>query len=266
MADSVKATAAEIKPSGEVMERAFEDSYDAGKKIKASLWDLLVIPGAPALASAGINHYWEDMRTDVLEIIKSAEQIGKDMTAAVAAVTGTVAKGRRITSEIDTMTAKVVGITKSLGGGFKVTHPEIYQGMRKAVGVINTGKSGIETALNTVNSVIDRFVQITELMQQWVRTVTATKDAVYKSTELLDEKTKVSVRKAIDDMVAAFSKMHEGTKKAVRGIVRIAPDLVKVTTDGQKGVAASAKTSRAANAEVQTKSFKKVDDPNFKPV
>lgn len=122
------------------------------------------------------------------------------------------------------------------------------------------GRKGIESAIEMVHKIVDRFVQISKLMNKWSDAITHTRKEIYATSALFDEETKTSVRKAIDNIVNSFDQMYKGTRVAVEDIVKIVPELKEISDSGKKKIANSVKTSETINTEVQTKAFKEIEE------
>lgn len=59
---------------------------------------------------------------------------------------------------------------------------------------MDAGKVGINTVTKMINDIIERFVDISDLMDTWVGSISSTRKAIDVSDELFDEGSPENVR------------------------------------------------------------------------
>lgn len=213
-------------PNGKIMKDAFEDGYEAASNVKKTLYEVVEIPGVSNAVGKGLNHFWRDYQQQVFEVIEQVEFVGSNMTETVSLVTDSMEKGKEVTAEIEILSEKVKEIVLTLREAMKGVDNDVLDEMKRAVNIIKAGKAGIKAATNMVNGVIDRFVQISDIIEDWVSSITETKEAVDLSDDRFDEGTTESVRKGIDDVVDSFKQMMESTEFTIEDLQTVGSDII----------------------------------------
>jgi len=125
--------------------------------------------------------------------------------------------------------------------------------------VVEAGKAGIEAATNMVNGVIERFGDIDDLMDEWVESITGTKEAIDISDDRLDHGTPESVRLGIDDIVNSFKEMFDATKFTIDNLKTFGNDIVELCEKELAEAEKAAKYARDENPTIQ-ESFEYVEE------
>lgn len=173
------------------------------------------------------------------------------MNEAVGQVSDTMQKGKEITAEINKLSDKIMEIVNTVGKAMENQDNQVTKEIKQAVSIVNAGKAGIQAATNMVNGVIDRFVDINDLMEEWVESIKNTEEAIDQSDDQFDKGTTESVQAGIDGVVNSFMEMFDATEYTIENLKQFGSDIVELTKKEVQMADKAAEFARIKNPSVQ---------------
>lgn len=130
---------------------------------------------------------------------------------------------------------------------------------------MDAGKAGINTVTKMINDIVERFVEISDMMEFWVGQISSTRRAIAVSDDLFEEGSPKNVRKGFDSIVKSFEKMFKSTETTVVSLIELVPDIIQITEKGIQKTEKVVNWTARENIKVQKTYFMSVDS-NWKNV
>ena len=125
-------------------------------------------------------------------------------------------KSREVSSEITKMQVKFNDVADKVEIGFRFVGANFGSGMKQAIVVVRQSRKGLNLAMNTVTATVDKFLEATEIIEEWIKSLVKAQGIIIRSVEDLETGTKESVTRALKSFRRSFRSLNSSTEKTLK--------------------------------------------------